>query len=87
MRKEQAVIDFWSKATAPSDALRRWYGHDPRKWPTFIERYVAELDKNWEGVVTLEKIIAKAPVTFIYAAADEERNSAVALKEYLYRRF
>ena len=29
MKKETAGIDLWAKNIAPSDDLRRWFGHDP----------------------------------------------------------
>ena len=47
--KEVAQIDYWAKAVAPSNELRRWYRHDPEKWPEFRDRYFAELDSNPEG--------------------------------------
>lgn len=30
--KAEAQLDAWEKGIAPSDALRRWYDHDPKKW-------------------------------------------------------
>ena len=36
--------DEWAKDLAPSDALRRWYGHDPARFAEFARRYRAELD-------------------------------------------
>ena len=30
--KEKAAIDEWAKDVAPSDGLRRWYGHEPDKF-------------------------------------------------------
>lgn len=41
--KEEAALDDWDKDVAPSDELRRWYGHDPAKYDEFAERYRAEL--------------------------------------------
>jgi uncharacterized protein YeaO (DUF488 family) len=35
MKKEAAKVDLWMKDVAPSDALRKWFGHDPKKWPDF----------------------------------------------------
>jgi uncharacterized protein YeaO (DUF488 family) len=31
VRKELAGLDAWEKDIAPSNALRRWYGHDPER--------------------------------------------------------
>ena len=42
--KAALKLDGWLKDVAPSDALRRWFNHDPRKWNEFQKRYFAELD-------------------------------------------
>lgn len=83
--KQKAKIDLWLKDLAPSDELRKWYGHEPSRWPQFCKRYWTEL-KDQSAVLTLLKyVIQERAVTFVYAAADERRNSAVALKEFLER--
>lgn len=83
--KQKAKIDLWLKDLAPSDVLRKWYGHEPSRWPQFCKRYWAEL-KDRSAVLTLLKYVTQErAVTFVYAAADERRNSAVALKEFLER--
>ena len=83
LTKEKARIDEWFKDVAPSPALRQWYGHDPAKWAGFRRRYLAELKANSEAVGRLRERAKKGPVTFVYAARDEARNSARVLKEYL----
>lgn len=84
--KEKAAIDLWLKDIAPSAELRKWFGHDPDKWAEFRKRYRAELRANKDAVAELKQKIAKRTVTFVFAASDTERNSAVALKEFLKRR-
>ncbi|MGH9420556.1 MAG: DUF488 domain-containing protein, partial [Thermoanaerobaculia bacterium] len=59
LSKAAARIDYWAKGIAPSTALRRWYGHDPAKWPEFRRRYFAELDKNPDGVADLRRQLGK----------------------------
>jgi len=83
LTKEKAAIDEWFKEVAPSQDLRKWYGHDPAKWPEFRRRYLDELKKNAGGLVRLRARVASGQVTFVYAAKDEERNSARVLKNYL----
>jgi uncharacterized protein YeaO (DUF488 family) len=83
--KDEAAIDLWVKELAPSPALRKWYSHDLAKWDEFRRRYTAELDKNAEAVDDLKQQLEQGPVTFVYAAKDEEHNSALILKEYLER--
>lgn len=84
--KEKAKIDEWLKELAPSPALRKWFGHDPEKWEEFQKRYRKELDQNQELVKDLKRRIHGRTVTFIYAARDEEHNSALLLKHYLSKR-
>jgi len=46
MKKEAAKIDLWMKDIAPSDVLRKSYGHDVKKWPSFQMNYRTELKKK-----------------------------------------
>lgn len=83
--KEGAALDAWVKDVAPSPELRKWYAHDPEKWPEFQRRYRTELEANPAAVEAVREAIGRGPATFVYAARDEERNSARLLKEYLER--
>jgi uncharacterized protein YeaO (DUF488 family) len=83
--KSKAKIDLWLKALAPSTELRQWYGHDPARWAQFRKRYRAELKDKGDVLALLSYVAQERTVTFVYAASDEERNSAVALKELLER--
>jgi uncharacterized protein YeaO (DUF488 family) len=79
-------LDEWAKDVAPSPELRRWFGHEPAKWPEFRRRYFAELRGNAAAWQPLLAAARRGRVTFIYAARDEARNGAVALKAFLDRR-
>ncbi|MFQ5848592.1 MAG: DUF488 domain-containing protein [Candidatus Methylomirabilales bacterium] len=81
LAKEKARIDKWQKDLAPSDALRRWFGHDPRKWEEFKRRYRQELGRKTEELKELAGHARHGTVTLLYAARDEDHNNAVALKE------
>ena len=81
--KRKAKIDLWLKDLAPSTKLRKWYSHEPVRWPEFQKRYWAELEELGDFVLLLRYVIKKTRVTFVFAAADEQRNSALALKEFL----
>ena len=83
--KERAAIDLWPKEVAPSAVLRKWYGHDTEKWEEFRSRYLAELDAKGEVLDELKRRLKEGLVTFVYAARDEEHNSALVLKEFLER--
>jgi uncharacterized protein YeaO (DUF488 family) len=83
VKKTDLRIEGWLKDVAPSDGLRRWFGHDPEKWPEFRRRYFAELDSHPEGLERLRNAARHGRVTLVYSAHDTEHNNAVALKEYL----
>ena len=81
--KAKAAIDLWLEEIAPSPELRKWYGHDSARLEEFRRRYRAELDEKGEVLSDLKRRHKEGPVTFVYAAKDEELNSTVVLKEYL----
>ena len=83
LTKAEAAIDHWMKDIAPTPELRTWYGHRPDRWPEFRRRYRAELKGNQAAVESLRALCAGQQVTFVFAAKDEERNSAIVLKELL----
>jgi len=81
--KERAALALWLKEIAPTNALRKWFGHDPARWGEFCRRYVGELDMNDREVGHLRDIIKKGRVTLLYGALDEAHNNAVVLTDYL----
>jgi uncharacterized protein YeaO (DUF488 family) len=83
MKKEDANLDRWDRELAPSNDLRKEFGHDHSRWDEFKVRYFAELDANPEPVKQLRGEARKGTVTLLFAARDTEKNNAVALKEYL----
>jgi uncharacterized protein YeaO (DUF488 family) len=83
LTKAAAAIDHWLKDIAPTPELRTWYGHRPDRWPEFRRRYRAELRSNQAAVEGLRTLCMAQQVTFVFAAKDVERNSAVVLKEFL----
>lgn len=84
--KEAAEVDFWANSIAPSNELRKWYQHDPSKWPEFRDRYFAELDANPEEVDDLLAHIGSGLATLLFSSKEERLNNASALREYLERR-
>ena len=81
--KEKAQIDLWLKSVAPSNELRKWFGHDPEKFPEFAQRYRAELAGSG-ALDELRAVLREHPdATLLFAAHDEEHNNAVVLKELL----
>ncbi len=85
LSRERAQIDLWLKEIAPTDALRRRYHGDPAAWDEFKTAYYAELEQQpaQSAVHDLLDRLTHGPVTLLFAARDETRNNAVALKEWL----
>jgi len=83
IKKTDLKMDGWLKGVAPSDALRRWFAHDPKKWPEFCRRYFGELDSHPEAWEPIRTAARHGRVTLVYSSHDTEHNNAVALKEYL----
>jgi uncharacterized protein YeaO (DUF488 family) len=78
-------IDAWLKELAPSAGLRKWFGHDPKKWEEFKERYARELDERPDALAELVGMAKAGRLTLVFGARDTEHNNAVALMEYLER--
>jgi len=83
VRREALQLTAWLRDVAPSDALRRWYGHDPTRWPEFQRRYRAELLANPAAWQPLLAAARRGVVTLLFSARDTERNSAVVLRAFL----
>ncbi len=83
LKREAAHIDLWLKDIAPSDELRRWFGHDPKRWKAFAARYREELAAQEPIWQELARRTRKRRVTLLFAAKDAERNNAVVLKSFL----
>jgi uncharacterized protein YeaO (DUF488 family) len=82
VKKTDLHLDAWAKDVAPSTQLRKWFGHDPKRWTDFCKRYKSEL-KNPEVQATIANIIqaarGRSVMTLIYGAKDTEHNEAVVL--------
>ena len=87
LSKERAHVDVWLKEVAPSNELRRWFGHDPDKFADFQRRYEAELasESDKEALSKLRALLKHGPVTLVFAAHDTEHNNAVVLRDLLMR--
>jgi len=84
LTKAKAHLDLWLKEVAPSMTLRKWFGHEPEKWPEFQKRYRAEMKLRPQALATLRKLEKEhKKVTLLFGAKSEERNQAVALLKIL----
>jgi len=84
LSREKAHLDLWLKEIAPSDQLRKWFGHDAKRWIEFQKRYRAELREKSALIKQLKELEKQqGTVTLIYSAHDELHNQAVALATIL----
>jgi uncharacterized protein YeaO (DUF488 family) len=83
LKKTELQLDGWLKEVAPSPELRKWFAHDPAKWPQFRQRYFTELKAQEQSLEPLLKAARRGPVTLVFSSHDTEHNAAVALREYL----
>lgn len=83
LTKDKAKINLWLKDVAPSTALRKWFGHDPKKWRRFRSRYRTELKQRGDQLQLIKSKAKKGVITLIYGARDQKHNEAVVLKQLL----
>jgi uncharacterized protein YeaO (DUF488 family) len=83
IKREDADLDAWVKDVAPSDELRRWYGHDQEKWREFKRRYIAELRHNPAAAELRKAMAGRKAVTLLFAAKDSLHNNAIVLRDFL----
>lgn len=87
VKKDDLAYDEWMKAVAPSDGLRRWYGHEPERYPEFARRYRSELKTSPARgeLYRLRQLAARRPVVLLTATKDVEHSGAEVLRRMLER--
>jgi uncharacterized protein YeaO (DUF488 family) len=87
--RDKARIDLWLKDIAPSAALRKRYHDKPADWDAFCAAYYTEFENAAAQAAEKQLLdhLRKDPVTLLYAACDECRNNAVALRARPERQF
>ncbi|MFC6295328.1 DUF488 domain-containing protein [Lactiplantibacillus daoliensis] len=84
--KVNAHLDDWAKEMGPTTELRKWFNHEPAKYPEFQKRYQAEIESNPMTAEFVKKVteqLKQTNVILLYGAKDEQRNQAVVLMAYL----
>jgi uncharacterized protein YeaO (DUF488 family) len=84
--KDDLEVDAWLKDLAPSTDLRKWFGHDPKKWDEFKRRYARELEPQAAALKQLVERARAGRVTLVFGAKDTLHNQAVVIKQHLERR-
>ncbi len=83
VRKSDAKLDGWLRDLAPSTGHRKWFEHDPKKWPEFQRRYRVELNSKTH---LLRKLIADAAdrdTALVCASREQRCNSVTVLREVI----
>lgn len=83
--KERAHLDEWCKEVAPTTELRKWYNHDPERYPEFAKRYEKELESG-EQATSLEhlrELAGKGTLTLLTAAKLSDMSEAQVLVDLL----
>jgi uncharacterized protein YeaO (DUF488 family) len=86
LSRESLSLYAWLREIGPSDHLRRWFGHEPERWPEFQRRYFEELRSKEDLCREILSRARRGTVTLLFGARDEKYNQAVALKAYLDRK-
>ena len=84
LTRAAAHVDLWLRDLAPTTGLRKWFGHDPDRWPEFQVRYADEL-KGHPDLLDLVQDLERhhGRVTLLYGARDRVHNEAQVLAEAL----
>jgi uncharacterized protein YeaO (DUF488 family) len=85
LSRQEAKLDDWEKELPPSTGLRRWFGHDPRRFEEFRRRYIEELRDERPRLTALRRRAREGTLTLVYSARDTDHNDAVLLAEVLKR--
>jgi uncharacterized protein YeaO (DUF488 family) len=83
--KAALALDQWASDLAPSTTLRKWFGHDPKRWEAFGQRYRIELASE-EQQERMRRLLSDSdghPISLIYGAKDENHNQAVVVRDVL----
>lgn len=94
--KDKAAINEWAKEITPTSTIRKEFDHQPQnrkefdhqpqKFEWFKQAYWTELTDNPRlepFLIHVFEQLELTPVTFVYAAKDEEFNHVVVLMEYI----
>ena len=85
LSRDAAAEAVWVKDVAPSDELRRWYGHEPARFAEFRLRYAEELREpvRARALTRLNDAAKRGTITLLTATKDTERSQAALLAEQL----
>jgi uncharacterized protein YeaO (DUF488 family) len=83
MSKASLKYAAWPKELAPSNELRKWYGHDPKRFAEFRRRYRRELAPHRDELTALRAKLKGRTVTLLTATRELDLSHATVLREIL----
>lgn len=85
LRKDEAHLDEWLKAVAPSTELRKWFGHVPERYDDFVARYARELAEGEAEAALrhLRELADAGPLTLLTATKQWQISQAAVLADLL----
>lgn len=85
LSRDRARIDEWCRQVAPSTELRRWYAHDPERFPEFGRRYRDELTdpERADALAHLRRLAQDRPLTLLTATKETGISQAAVLAELI----
>ncbi|MDN5798363.1 MAG: DUF488 family protein [Intrasporangium sp.] len=81
LRKDEAHLDEWLKAVAPTTELRKWFAHMPERYDEFATRYARELadGEPADALEHLRELAAAGPLTLLTATKQWQISQAAVL--------
>jgi uncharacterized protein YeaO (DUF488 family) len=83
MSKASLKYAMWPKEFAPSNELRKWYGHDPKRFAEFRRRYRQELAPHRGELAALRGKLKGRTVTLLTSTRELDLSHATVLREIL----
>jgi uncharacterized protein YeaO (DUF488 family) len=83
LSKASFKYDLWPKDLAPSNELRKWYGHDPKRALEFRRRYLGELSTHRDDLAALRTKLKGHNATLLTATHEIDLSHAVVLRDVL----
>jgi uncharacterized protein YeaO (DUF488 family) len=83
LSKASLAYDAWPRDLSPSNELRKWYGHDPKRFAEFRRRYRRELAAHGEQLAALRAMLKGRTATLLTATREVELSHAIVLRALL----
>jgi uncharacterized protein YeaO (DUF488 family) len=83
LSKASFKYDLWPKDLAPSNELRKWYGHDPKRAVEFRRRYRSELASHRDELAALRAKLKGHNATLLTATHEIDLSHALVLRDLL----